>query len=552
MSAADRARYVALAFCRADILLEIEPTNTIVFISGATMACFGAPPEELVGRTILDLIAPRDRALVAEVLDLARNRGKVDDVLIHVAGSAGKEARAALAGYRVPDYSDNFYLALKIAPLPIGCAPPVELTADKETGLLDKRSFTAAAACAASALPRAGGQTQMTLVKLCGLGDVTARLAAAPRLKMMESIAAVLRAASVGGNVAGRVEDDTFGFLHARGADTSAVTRQIEEAVEAAAPAGTMLETSAVTLDTAGTEIGEEQIAKALAHTIRQFVSTGGFVKAKSLAEALPSMMADTFDKVAYVKHVSKNQAFDIVFMPICDFKEERVHHFEALTRFRDAVAGASPYHIISLAEEMDLIRDLDMAIIMKVIQRVRELTHIDARKRRYLPPVAVNVSGASIANYGFVHKLTQLLSTDAGIKDHLMLEITESARIERLAEVNKSIQTFRAKGFEVCIDDFGAGAASIDYLHMLDVDVVKFDGPVVKRALASAKGAEMLTAMARMCREMAVKTVAEMVEDKTIADKALECGVDFGQGYYFGKPAPNPFIFADKFAPGR
>ncbi|KAF0138692.1 MAG: diguanylate phosphodiesterase [Rhodospirillaceae bacterium] len=166
--------------------------------------------------------------------------------------------------------------------------------------------------------------------------------------------------------------------------------------------------------------------------------------------------------------------------------------------------------------------RDLDIAIVMKVILTIDGLTWLDARKRRHLPPIAVNIFGTSIANYNFTCKLYHPLSTYMHIKDILMLEITESSRIERLTDVNKSLQMFRNKGFVVCIDDFGAGAAGIDYLHM-------FDELAVRCAIFPLKGSEILTAMAHLCRDMRITTIAEIVEDQTIADKAIECGVDFG-----------------------
>jgi EAL domain-containing protein (putative c-di-GMP-specific phosphodiesterase class I) len=123
--------------------------------------------------------------------------------------------------------------------------------------------------------------------------------------------------------------------------------------------------------------------------------------------------------------------------------------------------------------------------------------------------------------------------------------------KIEQLAEVNAIIQSFRTRGFRFCLDDFGSGSASFDYLNALDVDIVKFDGPVVKRACSSQKGSDLLSAMAKMCASMGIRTAAEMVEDKRMAGRVYQCSVDFGQGWYFGKPDFDPFIYADRFMSG-
>lgn len=91
--------------------------------------------------------------------------------------------------------------------------------------------------------------------------------------------------------------------------------------------------------------------------------------------------------------------------------------------------------------------------------------------------------------------------------------------------------------GFGVALDDFGAGAASFGYLNSFDVDTVKFDGPVVKRAAKTRKGRVFLASMATLCREIGVETIAEMVEDKELARFLEQCGIVLGQGWYYGKP---------------
>jgi EAL domain-containing protein (putative c-di-GMP-specific phosphodiesterase class I) len=106
-----------------------------------------------------------------------------------------------------------------------------------------------------------------------------------------------------------------------------------------------------------------------------------------------------------------------------------------------------------------------------------------------------------------------------------------------------------RKSGYKVALDDFGAGAACFDYLSGLEADFVKFDGPVVRRACATARGSDLLTAMAKICAQRNIRTIAEMVEDKAMANQVYYCGVDFGQGWLFGQPDPDPYRFAERFA---
>ena len=82
---------------------------------------------------------------------------------------------------------------------------------------------------------------------------------------------------------------------------------------------------------------------------------------------------------------------------------------------------------------------------------------------------------------------------------------------VEDLETANEFIQNLRGLGYPVCLDDFGAGAASFQYLSAIDVDVVKIDGPVVKNAEAIERGRAFLTALASFCRELGVETIAEI-----------------------------------------
>ena len=157
---------------------------------------------------------------------------------------------------------------------------------------------------------------------------------------------------------------------------------------------------------------------------------------------------------------------------------------------------------------------------------------------------MAINVSGHSIGNADFIGEMHALLSGATNIAGKVMFEITESAEIKDLEGVNRTIQGFREKGFKMALDDFGAGAASFDYLNMLDVDTVKFDGPVVKRAYSTDKGRAFLASMATLCDSMGIETIAEMVEDEPLARFLAGCGVHLGQGYFFGKADADPMTF--------
>lgn len=547
MADRDLERFVALAFCRADILVELDDDLDVVFAAGATEILLGQPAQALKRRPFVDLVTESDRALAREMLNAARTCGRMDDVVVRLEGTGQRRPNVALAGYRVPDFDNHFFLALKMEPaLHSSRLEDSQISREAETGLLDEESFSSLAAERALAFRRAGGRPQISLVKVANLGELAKNLGVSDRKQIMGAVSDILARHSLGGDTAGRLSGDDFSYIHRDDVDPENVGSMIADAAKSLFK--TEIKTSIKTLDADGAGLAEDQVAKAIAHTIRAFTEgSAAMDKKKSISQVLKGMVNDTLGNVAYLRGVISAKDFDMAFMPVCDLRLERVHHFEALTRFKDAKQGQSPFHLFCLAEEVDIVHDLDMAVCEVTLARMGELV----RRNGLLPPVAINLSGQSLSNVQFVEGLQKLLARAGIAPRKILFEVTESAKIHELAQVNAVIQGFRDRGYRFCLDDFGSGAASFDYLNALDIDMVKFDGPVIKRACASQKGSDLLASLAKTCAAMGVRTTAEMVEDKRTAGRVYQCNLDFGQGYYFGKPDFDPFVFADRFMGG-
>ncbi len=109
------------------------------------------------------------------------------------------------------------------------------------------------------------------------------------------------------------------------------------------------------------------------------------------------------------------------------------------------------------------------------------------------------------------------------------------------LPRAQRIIQEFRRAGHKVCLDDFGAGAASFPYLRAFTIDFVKIDGAYVSRMLDAMRDHAILKAMVQLCSDLGTVTIAEMIETDAQAQRLAQTGVDYGQGYLFGRPTPTP-----------
>jgi len=532
-------RFVALAFCRADLLFELDDDFIIRFSAGATPPLFGKNTNELIGVSFLDLVYDKDREMVSQLLSTTGIDGRFDDVAVRLVTQKDPAADAAFAGYRVPDFNNHFFLAIKIAPRRRTQPHRREADRDTEAKVLNKDAFQSVAAERVKNFENAGGEAQMTLVKIDNLEEVKGGLSGSDQQKLMSAIGDVLNAQSLGGDTAGRIDEEHFSIIHDKNTDVSEVGQKIQRAATEVDPSAAKLSSDTTTVDANAKGLSEEQVAKAIAYTMQNFSSGKGVATPANLGGMFQDMMAETMKQVDAFKKICATRNFDLVYMPICELKTRKLHHFEALTRFRGNKSDSSPFQLITLAEEIGVIADFDLAVTQKAVQVV-----VQHAVKGNLKPLAVNVSGHSIQNADFIKDLHELLRQAQNINKGIMFEITESSEIRDLDAVNATIQEFRTRGFHFALDDFGAGAASFDYLNSFDVDTVKFDGPVVKRAYATEKGKAFLASMATLCNNTGVETIAEMVEDEPLANFLMECGIHLGQGYYFGRPDPDPLKF--------
>jgi len=150
---------------------------------------------------------------------------------------------------------------------------------------------------------------------------------------------------------------------------------------------------------------------------------------------------------------------------------------------------------------------------------------------------IAFNVSGATLASPESFGMLAAILAKGRRMASRLLIEVTETAAITDLECAAKAIGALRDMGYRVGLDDFGAGCASINYLHAFPVDFVKFDGAMIKKIGGSKRDDALLAGLAKLCGEMGVITIAEWIESETMAKAAREMGFHHGQGKWLGAP---------------
>ena len=523
-----------MAFCWADLLFEVDRAFNIIFAAGATDAFFGRSNKSLVGSSFRDLIAPTDIPMIGQLLKQIMKTGRVHDEVTRVVNSANELIWMSLSAYCLDASDGHLYIALRKSS-PAEKANALSAPRDSESGLFDSSSFAELAADRLKKIQAAGEEADITLLSIPGFKELQDRLDPKSNEMLLQTIGDFLKANSVGGDSAAKVGDGRFSLVHAPGTNLDYVTQQIEGMTQRLDPTGQGAQVQSTTMDMSdGEDISEEDLAKGLLYTLNKFRdSDGEGVSMKELAANMSSLVGEAVAEVNSFKQVVALSEFFVALQPIIQAHTGEIHHYEALCRFSKN-AGESPFKTITFAEETGLIHEFDLAMAKKVVEWLGKFPRNSDKYR-----VAVNVSGFSIGKSSYVDALMQLLKENTWTQGKLMFEITESSRMTNLESANNLIQALRKRGYHVCLDDFGAGAASFQYLSVLEVDVVKFDGSAVKNAQKATKGRAFLSALSDLCRRMSVETIAEMVDTPETLEFVRDCGCNYVQGYLFGKPSP-------------
>jgi EAL domain-containing protein (putative c-di-GMP-specific phosphodiesterase class I) len=187
-------------------------------------------------------------------------------------------------------------------------------------------------------------------------------------------------------------------------------------------------------------------------------------------------------------------------------------------------------------AQRYQLLPSIDRWVMQRALQM---LTPYRGMLRTRGLAMSINVSGQSIGDETFIQRFTQLLA-DANLPRHsISVELTEQAAITNLPSAKTMVARLGASGCGFALDDFGTGANSLTYLKALQVSRVKIDGSFVRDIQSDRNCKATVKAIVELAKGMGIETVAEYVETQEIAQEVRLLGVDYAQGYAFGKPEP-------------
>jgi EAL domain-containing protein (putative c-di-GMP-specific phosphodiesterase class I) len=150
-----------------------------------------------------------------------------------------------------------------------------------------------------------------------------------------------------------------------------------------------------------------------------------------------------------------------------------------------------------------------------------------------------LNFSGRQISDPKLALRILDILTRASFPPDRLMIEVTESAVVQRLEDAKATLQELRDVGVRIALDDFGTGYSGLYHLRELELDTIKIDRTFVGQMLEKPQEARIVKAIVSLGHALGLKTTAEGIQSEDTVGRLLKLGCDTGQGYLFGQPQP-------------
>ncbi len=223
-----------------------------------------------------------------------------------------------------------------------------------------------------------------------------------------------------------------------------------------------------------------------------------------------------------------------VEYQPKRNLRDGTLAGVEALARWSHPVRGDVPPTVfVAIAERSGLIHALGEYVLRAVLAQLKSWDDTGTR----VDYVAINLSMHELSRPSFVDTLHRAVRSYGVDPTRIRFELTESTAMRQPEETVRQLVKLRSHGFDLLIDDFGAGYWNLSHLRELPVGTIKIDQSFVRGSTLNLADREITEAIVGLAKKLNMRTIAEGVETEAQADWLRDLGCDIGQGYFFARP---------------
>lgn len=215
-----------------------------------------------------------------------------------------------------------------------------------------------------------------------------------------------------------------------------------------------------------------------------------------------------------------------LAYQPIVNAADRTLYGYEALLRSGEP-ALPGPLAILDAASKLGRLYELARKI------RARAAEEFQSASASAM--LLVNLHPRDLVDESLFDTSAPL----SAIASRVVLEITERASLDEVADLSDRVARLRSMGFQIAVDDLGAGYSGLSSFAQLEPEIVKLDMTLVRDVHQSRTKSKLIRSIAAVCRELEIRLVAEGIESQEELDVLISLGCDLLQGYFLAKPGP-------------
>jgi len=225
-----------------------------------------------------------------------------------------------------------------------------------------------------------------------------------------------------------------------------------------------------------------------------------------------------------------------LFYQPIFSLRTGCLLGFEGLARWKHPELGfIPPAEFIPLAESNELIDEVTLFCLHEAFKQCRAWKEQLGKK----PSLSINLSGKQLASLKLLKKFFQLLEENALEGKQFKVEVTESSLVRNIEGARKVVTLAMQRGVEMSIDDFGTGYSSLSLLRNIPFNFLKIDKSFVSQMTYDDRSEAIVRMIVDLVKAFRRSCIAEGVETQEQAQLLKAIGVEYGQGYHYGRPVP-------------
>lgn len=243
---------------------------------------------------------------------------------------------------------------------------------------------------------------------------------------------------------------------------------------------------------------------------------------------------ANQFSGWLELHHIIAQRQISPVFQPIISLSDHAIYGYESLSRISHNGSITNPEELFEKARLYGMTVQIERLCREKALDRVAEL--------QLEGMIFLNVCPALLYaenhKQGFTAQLLDKLGIDSS---RVVFELTEKSLINDYDLFEKGVAHYRSQGFKIAIDDLGDGYAGLKMLSQITPDYVKLAQFLVCNIDTLPAKQALVEAITCFSKRIGAKVIAEGIERKEELAYLSGVMVDFGQGYFLSRPAPEP-----------